>query len=69
VLYFHLFEARMRLRRHENDFSQWLRTDLGLVDLADRVGRLNPYGGSLERARSEVLRLVDEALDQRATDG
>ena len=64
AIYFHLFEARVRQGRQENDFSQWLRRELGLADLADRVARINPYAGSLERVRSRLLMLVDEALER-----
>ncbi|HEV8674074.1 MAG TPA: DUF5752 family protein [Methylomirabilota bacterium] len=64
AIYFHLFEARVRQGRLENDFSNWLRRDLGLGDLADRVRRINPYVGSLERVRSRLLTLVDEALEE-----
>src|SRR5919204_3207342 len=51
AIYFHLFEARVRQARQENDFSQWLRREVGLPALADRVARINPYVGSLERVR------------------
>jgi hypothetical protein len=64
AIYFHLFEARVRQGRQENDFSNWLRRDVGLGDLADRVRQINPYVGSLERVRSRLLMLVDEALEQ-----
>ncbi len=64
AIYFHVFEARVRQGRQENDFSQWLRRELGLTELADRVRRVNPYVGSLERVRSRLLTLVDEALDE-----
>jgi uncharacterized protein DUF5752 len=64
AIYFHLLEARVRQGRHENDFSVWLRRELGLGDLADRVTRINPYVGSLERVRSRLLTLVDETLEQ-----
>jgi hypothetical protein len=63
AIYFHLFEARVRQGRQENDFSQWLRREVRLPELADRVARLNPYVGSLERVRGRLLTLVDEALE------
>jgi hypothetical protein len=63
AIYFHLFEARVRQGRQENDFSRWLRREVGLPELADRVARLNPYVGSLERVRARLLTLVDEALE------
>jgi uncharacterized protein DUF5752 len=64
AIYFHLFEARVRQGRQENDFSQWVRREVGLPVLADRVARINPYVGSLERVRGRLLTLVDEALEQ-----
>lgn len=64
AIYFHLFEARVRQGRQENDFSHWVRREVGLPELADRVARINPYVGSLERVRARLLTLVDEALEQ-----
>ncbi len=69
AIYFHLFEARVRQGRQDNDFSQWLRKEVGLPELADRVSRLNPYVGSLERVRGRLLMLVDEALEAGAESG
>jgi hypothetical protein len=63
AIYFHLFEARVRQGR-ENDFSQWLRREMGLAELADRVAQINPYMGNLERVRSRLLMLVDEAVEK-----
>ena len=59
AIYFHMFEAHFRLRREESDFSAWLRTGLGLPDLADRILAINPYLGSLERLRSGLLTACD----------
>lgn len=61
-LYFHVFEAHLRLQREENDFSAWIRSGLKLPDLADRIRALNPYLGSLERLRSNLLTMCDEEL-------
>jgi hypothetical protein len=55
-LYFHIFDAKLRLERGENDFSRWFR-DLGLPELADRVARLDPYSYTLEGLRNEILKL------------
>ncbi|MDH4301628.1 MAG: DUF5752 family protein [Nitrospira sp.] len=66
AIYFHVFEAHLRLQREENDFSAWFRGSLKLPDLADRVKALNPYLGSLERLRSNVLTMCDEQLAKSA---
>ncbi len=65
AIYFHMVEARTRLGRRSGDFAEWLRTSLGLGDLADRIERLDTYMASLERVRARVLSLVDEALEAR----
>lgn len=62
AIYFHMFEAHLRLRRDENDFSAWIRGALELPKLADRIQALNPYLGSLERLRSSLLNMCDDYL-------
>ena len=62
AIYFHVFEAHLRLQREENDFSAWIREGLRLPDLADQIRALNPYLGSLERVRSSLLNMCDDYL-------
>ncbi len=62
ALYYHMFEARVRLGRPDNDFSLWVREGLGVPELADQIRKINPYLGSLERLRSRLLELCDEFL-------
>ena len=64
AIYFHMVEARARLGRSSGDFTEWLRTSLGMPDLADRISRIDTYMTSLERVRARVLSLVDEILEQ-----
>ena len=56
-LYFHIFDAKLRLENNENDFSRWFR-DLGKPALADEVMRLDPYTQTLEGLRRRLLHLV-----------
>lgn len=56
-LYYHMFDARLRLAQGENDFSLWFR-DLGFTQLADAVSRLDPYNCTLEGLRDDILNLV-----------
>lgn len=55
-LYFHFFEARLRLERETNDFSAWLAYR-GAEELARAIDRLNPYRMSLEELRDRIVRL------------
>ena len=59
-LYFHFFEARLRLGRRTSDFSRWLRErDRG--DLADAINGLNPYIRTLDELKQDIIRIGQEA--------
>ena len=55
-LYFHFFEARLRLGRRTNDFSRWLR-DRGRDDLASAIDGLNPYIRTLDEFKQDIIAL------------
>ncbi len=55
-LFFHFFEARLRLERATNDFSQWLRYR-GRPRLALAIDRLDPYAMTLDELRTQIIRL------------
>ena len=57
-IYFHFFEAKMRMGRLTDDFSAWLETSMGDTELAARIRRLDPYHYSLEGLRQEMLFIV-----------
>lgn len=56
-VYFHMFDAKMRLKSGENDFSRWFR-GLGQTALANETRRLDPYSYTLEGLRQRVIALV-----------
>lgn len=62
AVYFHFIEARVRLGRGRSDFSRWIGEGLGLDHLAALIDAINPYSVSLERLRSTILTVCDEAL-------
>lgn len=55
-LYFHFLEARLRLERQTNDFSQWLR-GRGEGNLADAIDRLDPYIVTLDELKNQIVAL------------
>lgn len=57
-LYFHVFEARLRLEKGANDFSVWFES-LGETKLAAAFARLDPYTFTMEQLRGTMLRIVD----------
>ena len=61
-IYFHMFEARLRLPRGNNDFSVWFRDNLGENDLADKISELDPYTRSLESLRTMIIQLIEKRI-------
>lgn len=64
-LYYHMFEARLRLERGTNDFSLWLETSLGEKELAKKIARLDPYTHTMEGLRERILKLIEERTGSR----
>ena len=57
-LYFHVFDATLRLAQGENDFSLWFRAQ-GKARLADELLRLDPYTYTLEGLRQALIGIVE----------
>jgi len=58
-IYYHMFDARLRLERGDNDFSRWL-DDEGFRDLAAEIRNLDPYTQTLEGLRNRLTAMVSE---------
>lgn len=54
-VFFHFFQARLRIGRPSNDFSEWLRYR-GKDALAFAIDRLDPYGMTLDELRDEMIK-------------
>jgi len=61
-IYFHIFEARLRLERGTNDFSFWLGTSLGEEELAGKLSGLDPYTRTMNDLRGAIIKLVRSYL-------
>jgi len=61
-LYYHVFEARLRLEHGENDFSYWLRSALDEPKLADEISRLDPYTYTLDELRIKIIHIVKKRI-------
>lgn len=57
-IYYHMFDARLRLQVGTNDFSRWFAS-LGKSQLAEQVARLDPYSYTLEGLRKRILVLTE----------
>lgn len=61
-IYYHVFEARLRLERKSNDFSCWIEDSCGNAILAAEIARLDPYTQTLEDLRASIISLVREHI-------
>ena len=61
-IYFHMFEARLRLDMETNDFSFWMGTSLSEVELAGKLASLDPYTYTMEDLRKRIIEIVEERL-------
>jgi hypothetical protein len=58
-IYFHMFEARLRLEKGTNDFSVWIDTSLGDKKLAQRISKLDPYTYTMEDLRKTIIKIIE----------
>ncbi|MBI4763771.1 MAG: hypothetical protein HY787_04110 [Deltaproteobacteria bacterium] len=61
VVYFHTFEAMLRLGRREGDFSPWLSSQLGQTELASAISQIDLYMSTLESIRTQIITLCGAA--------
>lgn len=58
-IYYHIFDARLRLEQGENDFSRFFRS-LGHDRLAEDVLKLDPYTYTLEGLKQKIFSLIEK---------
>jgi len=63
-IHFHVFEARLRIGKQTNDFSLWFETSLGMKELAEKIGNLDPYSQTDERLRQQILARVNAEIEK-----
>ncbi len=61
-IYFHIFEARLRLERKTNDFSNWIENSIGDKGLAEDISKLDPYTRTLEELRKVIIKIIEKRL-------
>ena len=66
ALYFHIFEAKLRLEKEENDFSFWLSASLGEHELAKKIAKLDPYTHTMETLRKSIVNIIENRIKEVA---
>ncbi|MFH0788687.1 MAG: DUF5752 family protein [Pseudomonadota bacterium] len=59
-LYYHFYEAKIRLGGGINDFSAWMATSLDKKELAEKIKRVDPFMHNLEEIRDHLIELVEK---------
>jgi hypothetical protein len=62
-IHHHFIEARLRLHRMSNDFSQWMEEEIGLPAAADAIEHIDIYTNTMEGVRMQIARVVKQALN------
>jgi len=64
-LYFHFFEAHLRLGRKTNDFSNWLRFSLDNPQMADEIEALDPYFMTMDQLRDRIIDICQGSTESK----
>ncbi len=62
TIYFHMFEAKLRLEKTTNDFSLWLETELEEKELARKISKLDPYTHTMEGLRTKIIGFIRASM-------
>jgi len=65
-IYFHIFEARLRLEKGINDFSFWLGSSAGAKDVAMKIAALDPYTFTMEGLRRKIIDIISAWCKEEA---
>lgn len=63
-IHHHFIEARLRLHRMSNDFSNWLEQEVGLRRTAEAIERIDIYTNTMEGVRQQIVNIVEQVLNQ-----
>src|SRR3989338_8039977 len=61
-IYFHIFEARLRSEKSNNDFSDWIGSSIGDKELAYEISRLDPYTYTLEGLKNALINMIENRI-------
>ena len=61
-IYFHMFEARLRIGQGTNDFSNWFEDSLSEKKLANKIASLDPYTHTMENLRITLIKLIEKRI-------
>ena len=63
-IYFHFYEARIRLGSGIDDFSQWISHSAGKKELAERIRSIDLFMHNIEEIREYIAGVIEEDLKE-----
>ncbi len=64
AIYYHFYEARVRLGGGIDDFSLWVEQVLKKKELADKIRAIDPFMHSIDGIREHIVEVVEEEVRQ-----
>lgn len=61
-LYYHFYEARVRLRKRRDDFSKWIDEVMRSKHMADELRDIDPFMHNIEGIREHLIQILEEGL-------
>ena len=61
-IYYHFFEARIRLGGGTDDFSRWIKDTFGKQELVDTIKAIDPFMHTIEGIRERIANAVEEEV-------
>jgi Family of unknown function (DUF5752) len=61
-IYYHFYEARMRLGGGIDDFSRWVEDVFGKKELAGRIRAIDPFMHRMEDIKKHVIEAIEEEV-------
>jgi hypothetical protein len=65
-LYYHFYDARLRLGVKSDDFSGWFSNGLGKDKLAEKIRRIDPFMHNLEGIRKLIVEAVEAEVKRNS---
>lgn len=59
-IYYHFYEARVRVQEKVDDFSRWIAESLGNEDLAMHIRSIDPFMHNVEEIRHHIADAVED---------
>jgi hypothetical protein len=61
-IYYHFYEARIRLGSGVDDFSRWIEDVFGKTELAEKIRGIDPFMHNIEGIREHLVEAIEEEV-------